>query len=168
MSVIDINPLTWEGLLCCFLAGVIIGLERQLRGKPVGVRTSALICTGTYVFIAMTRAVSTDATDPSRIVGQVVTGIGFLGAGVILTRQGAVLGVTSASAIWVLAAIGTTIGLGFPWLGVKLAILAVIILVGVDALENRFEVMQRGVHSKPRSPRGSGHNPATRRTQDMQ
>jgi len=148
MNIFDIHPLTWEGLLCCFLSGIIVGLERQLRGKPVGVRTSALVCTGTYVFIAMTRAVSTDATDPSRIVGQVVTGIGFLGAGVILTRQGVVVGVTSASAIWVLAAIGATIGLGFSWLGVRLAVLAVIILVGVDLMENRFEAMQRGVHQK--------------------
>ncbi|HSW02767.1 MAG TPA: MgtC/SapB family protein [Sedimentisphaerales bacterium] len=160
MNVFDIHPLTWEGLLCCFLSGVIIGLERQLRGKPVGVRTSALVCTGTYVFIAMTRAVSTDATDPSRIVGQVVTGIGFLGAGVILTRQGVVVGVTSASAIWVLAAIGATIGLGFAWLGVKLAILAVIILVGVDLLENRFDVMQRGVHQKLQPSRGSKRDSA--------
>lgn len=160
MNIFDIHPLTWEGLLCCFLAGVIIGLERQLRGKPVGVRTSALICIGTYIFVAMTRAVSTDVTDPSRIVGQVVTGIGFLGAGVILTRQGVVVGVTSASAIWVLAAIGATIGLGFPWQGVRLAVLAVFILVGVDLLENRFEAMQRGVHQKPQPGRGSKQDSA--------
>ncbi len=168
MNILDISPLTWEGLLCCFLSGVIIGLERQLRGKPVGVRTSALICTGTYVFIVMTRCVATDATDPSRIIGQVVTGIGFLGAGVILTRQGVVVGVTSASAIWVLAAIGTTIGLGFPWLGVKLAILAVAILVGVDALENRFESMQRGVHSKLQPPHRSAHSPSARSARGSQ
>ncbi|MEN6333481.1 MAG: MgtC/SapB family protein [Phycisphaerales bacterium] len=162
MNIVDIHPLTWEGLLCCFLSGVIIGLERQLRGKPVGMRTSALICTGTYIFIAMTRFISNDATDPSRIVGQVVTGIGFLGAGVILTRQGSVVGVTSASAIWVLAAIGSTIGLGFAWLGVKLAVLAVIILVGVDILENRFEALQRGVHQRPRPSHGPGLSPGAR------
>jgi len=159
MSVIDIHPLSWEALLCCFLSGVIIGLERQLRGKPVGVRTSALICTGTYIFVAMTQSISTEATDPSRIVGQVVTGIGFLGAGVILTRQGVVVGVTSASAIWVLAAIGVAIGLGFPWLGVRLAILAVAILVGVDVLESRFQSLQRGVHSKFQPPRKSAESP---------
>lgn len=168
MSVFDISPLSWEALLCCFLSGVIIGLERQLRGKPVGVRTSALICTGTYVFIAMTGHISTGATDPSRIIGQVVTGIGFLGAGVILTRQGAVVGVTSASAIWVLAAIGVAIGLGFPWLGVKVAILTVIILVGVDAMENRFEVLQRGVHRKLQSPQGSERGPSARREENAQ
>jgi len=148
MRVIDVSPLSWEALFCCFLSGIIIGLERQLRGKPVGMRTSALICIGTYIFIAMTRHVANEITDPSRIIGQVVTGIGFLGAGVILARQGTIVGVTSASAIWVLAAIGVVIGLEFPWLGVKMAVLAVAILVGVDFVENRFESLQRGVHRK--------------------
>jgi putative Mg2+ transporter-C (MgtC) family protein len=152
MSVIDVSPLSWEALLCCFLSGTIVGLERQLRGKPVGMRTSALICIGTYVFIAMGLSVANQATDPSRIIGQVVTGIGFLGAGVILARHGAIIGVTSASAIWVLAALGVVIGLGRPWLGVKLAVLTVAILVGVDLVEHRFESLQRGVH----------HNPAAR------
>ena len=148
MRVIDVSPLSWEALFCCFLSGIIIGLERQLRGKPVGMRTSALICIGTYIFIAMTRHVANEITDPSRIIGQVVTGIGFLGAGVILARQGTIVGVTSASAIWVLAAIGVVIGLGFSWLGVKMAVLSVAILVGVDFVEGRFESLQRGVHRK--------------------
>lgn len=157
MGVLDVDPLTWQGLLCCFLSGAIVGLERQLRGKPVGVRTSALICTGTYIFVAISHCVATGVTDPSRIIGQVVTGIGFLGAGVILTRQGMVIGVTSASAIWVLAAIGVVIGLGFFWLGVKLAVLTVIVLVGVDLLETQFESLQRGVHSKsPTTHRAKG------------
>jgi len=168
MSVIDIRPLEWEALLCCFLSGLIIGLERQLRGKPVGMRTSALICIGTYVFIAMTRHVSNDVTDPSRIIGQVVTGIGFLGAGVILARQGAIVGVTSASAIWVLAAIGVVIGVGFPWLGVKLAVLTVLILAGVDFVEARFESLQKGVHGRlgKKPPREPGKPP--RPTSDSQ
>jgi putative Mg2+ transporter-C (MgtC) family protein len=148
MSLIDVGPLTWEALLCCFLSGIIVGLERQLRGKPMGMRTSALICIGTYVFVAMTRHVSNEMTDPSRVIGQVITGIGFLGAGVILARHGAVIGVTSASAIWVLASIGVVIGVGFPWLGVKLAVLTVAILVGVDVFEHYFAFLQRGVHQK--------------------
>ncbi len=150
MSVIDVGPLTWEALLCCFLSGIIVGLERQLRGKPVGMRTSAVICIGTYVFIAITRSVANQITDPSRIIGQVVTGIGFLGAGVILARHGAIIGVTSASAIWVLAAIGVVIGVGCPWLGVTLAVLTVAILVGVDFVERRLEFLQRGVHHNPK------------------
>ncbi|MEN6575217.1 MAG: MgtC/SapB family protein [Phycisphaerales bacterium] len=168
MNILDVSPLTWEALLCCFLSGAIVGLERQLRGKPVGVRTSTLICTGTYVFIAISQHVATGVTDPSRIIGQVVTGIGFLGAGVILTRQGMVVGVTSASAIWVLAAIGVVIGLGLPWLGVKLAVLAVVVLVGVDLLENQFESMQRGVHRKPQSPRGHTESPRVHQAEDTE
>ncbi len=168
MSVLDVSPLMWEALLCCFLCGVIVGLERQLRGKPVGVRTSTLICTGTYVFIAISQHVATGVTDPSRIIGQVVTGIGFLGAGVILARQGVVIGVTSASAIWVLAAIGAVIGLGFPWLGVKLAVLTVIVLVGVDGLESQCEALQRGVHRKPQRPHGHAAGPRPRHAEDSE
>ncbi len=149
MSLIDVGPLTWEALLCCFLSGIIVGLERQLRGKPMGMRTSALICIGTYVFVAMSAHIANQVTDPSRVIGQVITGIGFLGAGVILARHGAIIGVTSASAIWVLASIGVVIGVGFPWLGVKLAVLTVAILAGVDFLEHRFAFLQRGVHQKP-------------------
>jgi putative Mg2+ transporter-C (MgtC) family protein len=164
MDLFYIAPLEWKGLLCCFLASLVIGLERQLQGKPVGIRTSSLICIGTYVFVVMTRHVSNDATDPSRIIGQIVTGIGFLGAGVMLAKDGAIIGVTSAAAIWILAAIGTTIGLGSPWLGFKLAILTEVILIGVHRLEIRFDFMQRGVYTRSRNNKhgsDSAHPPFT-------
>jgi len=116
----------------------------------------------------MTRSISNEVTDPSRIVGQVVTGIGFLGAGVILARHGAIIGVTSAAAIWVLAAIGVVIGLGLPWLGVKLAVLTVAILVGVDFLEHRFGFLQRGVYQKLENRRGSAAGRQPRLSQDSE
>ncbi|OHB68112.1 MAG: hypothetical protein A2Y77_14865 [Planctomycetes bacterium RBG_13_62_9] len=168
MSVIDVSPLTWEALLCCLLSGMVIGLERQLRGKPMGMRTSSLICTGTYIFVAMSQQIANEMTDPSRVIGQVITGIGFLGAGVILARHGAIVGVTSASAIWVLAAIGVVIGSGFPWLGVKMAVLAVAILVGVEFLEARFELLQRGVHQKLAKRRGHPEDKPPRSRQDSE
>lgn len=168
MNTIAMYPLTWEGLLCCFLSGLIVGFERQFRGKPMGMRTSALICIGTYVFVVMGRHVATAGTDPSRIIGQVVTGIGFLGAGVILARQGAIIGVTSASAIWVLASIGVVIALGYPWLGVKLAVLTVAILVGVDYLENRLEILQRGIHRRLKARLGRGQAGPLGRTADSE
>ncbi len=147
-ELLSIEPLSWWGLLSAMLSGAIIGLERQVLGKPVGIRTSMLICVGTYIFIAISNAVSTDVTDPSRVIGQVVTGIGFLGAGVMLSRDGMVYGVTSASAIWILAAVGVVIGSDRYLTGIKLAILAVVILVGVDMLETSFKAMRRGVHAK--------------------
>lgn len=145
-NFIGIEPLKWIGLGSAALSGAIIGLERQLLGKPVGIRTSMLICIGTYIFVAVANSVSNEIMDPSRIIGQVVTGIGFLGAGVMLTRDGVVIGVTSASAIWILAAVGVLIGTGYNFSAVKIAILAVIILVGIDIFENIFTILQTGVH----------------------
>lgn len=147
---ISVVPLSWVALFACLLAGGIIGLERQWQGKPIGIRTSVLICLGTYVFVAIGAAIINDTADPTRIIGQVITGIGFLGAGVMLTRDGMVVGATSAASIWVLAAIGVVIATGSPLLGVKLALLAVAVLVGINALELRCAWLQRGMHERPR------------------
>lgn len=145
---ISVEPLSWTALFACLIAGGIVGLERQWQGKPIGIRTSVLIVVGTYIFVAVGLVVVNPTTDPTRIIGQVITGIGFLGAGVMLNRDGMVVGATSAASIWVLAAIGVVIGTGFPFLGVKLAIIAVAILVGINALEERCEWLQRGMHRR--------------------
>lgn len=148
-----IAPLHVLGLLTTFLCGGIVGLERQLCGKPAGIRTSTLICMGTYIFIATGVPLAGGAGDPSRVIGQVVTGIGFLGAGVILTREGSVLGVTSAATIWVLAAIGVLAGMERYAAAIAAAIITVGILVGVNLLEHLFVGLQRGVHSRIRNLR---------------
>ena len=80
-TLLDISPLDWTGVLSACLAGGIIGLERQLQGKPAGIRTSMLICLGSYLFVAVSNGLVNGAGDPSRVVGQVITGIGFIGAG---------------------------------------------------------------------------------------
>lgn len=147
-DLFSIAPLTWLGLLCAVVGGGIIGIERQVCGKPVGIRTSSLICVGAYVFVTLANAVSNGSTDNARIIGQVVTGVGFLGAGVMMARDGIVVGVTSAAAIWVQAAIGVTIGSGYYFSGIKLSFLTVGILVGVNLLENTFKMFQRGVHQQ--------------------
>jgi len=144
----SIAPLNWLGLLCAVVGGSIIGIERQVCGKPVGIRTSALICVGAYVFVTVANTVSNGATDHSRIIGQVVTGVGFLGAGVMMSRDGIVVGVTSAATIWMQAAIGITIGCGNYLSGVKLSLLTVAILLGVNRLERTFKMFQRGVHQQ--------------------
>ncbi|MDX1677980.1 MgtC/SapB family protein [Arsukibacterium sp.] len=144
--IFSITPLSWPELLTALLCGFIIGLERQLRGKPAGIRTSILIVMGTYVFIAASMSVNSAMTDPSRIIGQVITGVGFLGAGVMLSRDGMVLGVTSAATIWVLAAIGVCIGIGEDLVAIKLSVLVVAVLVGVGILEDSSAALRRGVH----------------------
>lgn len=148
LDLVSITPFEWKAVGTSLLCGGIIGLERQLRGKPVGIRTSALIVLGTYIFIAASMLVSNSATDPSRIIGQVITGIGFLGAGVMLARDGMVLGVTSAATIWSLASVGVCIAIGYDLIAIKLSLVVVFVLVGMDTLEDYSQSLTRGVHKK--------------------
>ena len=147
-DLLSITPFTWGAIGTSVLCGAIIGLERQLRGKPVGIRTSSLIVLGTYLFVATSFIVANDVSDPSRVIGQIVTGIGFLGAGVILAKGGLIGGVTSAATIWTLAAIGVCISaVGGP-IAIKISLLVVSILYGVDVLEKFYSRLTRGVHRK--------------------
>ena len=132
-------------VLFALFCGFIIGLERQIRGKPVDVRTSMLICVGTMLYIFLGVHVN-QGIDAGRILGQVVTGVGFLGGGVIMTREGLVSGVTSASVVWLLAGIGAAIGLGYYAAGVLLSFVALAILIGVEYLEDIFKTLPRAVH----------------------
>ena len=150
-QLFDIAPYQWPAIGTAMFCGTIIGLERQLRGKPVGIRTSCLITLGTYLFLATTFLLQGNVVDPSRVVGQVITGIGFLGAGVMLAKDGAVVGVTSAATIWVLVALGVMIASGHLMPTIKLAVLVVIILYGVDFMEDRIKVLGRGVHASVKS-----------------
>jgi putative Mg2+ transporter-C (MgtC) family protein len=151
MSLYDffsVEPYSWWSIGTAIFCGGIIGLERQFRGKPVGIRTSSLIVLGTYLFLSTVFLLEGQVVDPSRVVGQVITGIGFLGAGVMLAKDGAVVGVTSAATIWVLAAIGVMISTDHLFQAVKLSLLVVGILWGVDFIEEHTRALSRGVHSK--------------------
>lgn len=145
------NPLSqpfWLTVGISVICGAIVGLERQIRGKPAGVRTSILICMSTAVFIHLGAGATSLVADPTRVLGQVVTGVGFLGAGVILTREGAVSGVTTAAVIWVLAATGAAIGLGSYLGAVTLALVTVAVLTGVEFLESSVRWLTRGAYRR--------------------
>src|SRR2546425_12688046 len=99
------------------ILGGAIGLERELGGKPAALRTNILICMGSVLYtplsLAMMRAGAgaiPAGTDTTRVAAQIVTGVGFIGAGTILHARGAVVGLTSAATIWVVAAIGGPLG----------------------------------------------------------
>ena len=146
------GPLFWETVGSAVLCGAIIGIERQLHGKPVGVRTSILICLSTAVFIHLGASSVGEAGDPTRVLGQLVTGVGFLGAGVMIARDGIVSGVTTAAVIWALAAIGAAIGLGHVLGAITLSLVTVAVLVGIGMLESSIRWLHRGVHgSEPGS-----------------
>jgi putative Mg2+ transporter-C (MgtC) family protein len=134
----------WLRLGTAILCGGIIGLERQLRGKAAGIRTSILICLGTQLFVGLGSSFAGERVDPTRVLGQVVTGIGFLGGGVILAREGAVIGVTSAAVIWVLASLGSLIGLGHLLAAIVLTLVTVGLLTGVELLEKVFRRLREG------------------------
>jgi putative Mg2+ transporter-C (MgtC) family protein len=135
-------------VLTSLLCGVGIGLERQLRGKPLDVRSAVLVCLGTAVFIRLGVTHMSGSSDPTRVLGQVVTGIGFLGAGVMLTRGGHVVGVTTASVIWMLAAIGSAIGFENYSAAITLTVVVLLVMNILEILEDRLASMRRGPHAR--------------------
>lgn len=138
----------WIPIGVAVICGTLVGLERQLRGKPLDVRTGVLICLGTHVFIRLGVDISGDHADTMRILGQAVTGIGFLGAGVILTRGSHVVGLTTASVIWMLAGIGAAIGFRKYGAALALSAVALVVLTILEMVENRVAVMRRGAHER--------------------
>tara|TARA_Y100001960_G_scaffold63810_1_gene66938 strand:+ start:1876 stop:2373 length:498 start_codon:yes stop_codon:yes gene_type:complete len=144
----DLGPFSWGALLCCAINGLMIGIERQTRGKPVGIRTAILVISGTYLFMSMAVSLSPNTLDQARVLGQIITGVGFLGAGVMMTQDGKIHGVTSAAVIWVLAGLGLMIGLGYLSQSIIITVLALTVLLGVDRAENRVKALRRGVHQK--------------------
>lgn len=100
-------------LLVALIAGGFIGLERQFQNKSAGLRTNILVCIGAAMYVLIAIQMTAEGGDVTRIVGQVVTGIGFLGAGVILHQGMDVLGLTTAATIWCSSAVGCLAGAGF-------------------------------------------------------
>ncbi|HKS06393.1 MAG TPA: MgtC/SapB family protein [Gemmatimonadaceae bacterium] len=142
---LDIETTTfWIRLGAAVACGTVIGIERQLRGKASGVRTCILVCLGTEVFVALGASMVPANTDPTRVLGQVITGIGFLGAGVILARDGRVLGVTSAAVIWMLSALGAVIAIGHVATAFVLTLVTLAVLIGVEALETGWTRLRHG------------------------
>ena len=105
-------------LLSAFLGG-LIGVEREIHDHPAGIRTHLLVALGSALFtvLSIVGFPSSDdvATDPSRVAAQIVTGIGFLGAGAILKYGPTVRGLTTAASLWIVAAIGMASGAGYYW-----------------------------------------------------
>ena len=128
--------------------GGAIGLEREYRHKPAGLRTNMLIALGSALFAILSVEVGASAGSPDRIAAQVVTGIGFLGAGAILRSGQNVHGLTTAATIWVNAAIGMAAGLGAYGVAAGGATLTLVVLALLPVMERIFE--ERGDREKRR------------------
>ena len=133
-----VEALRLELLLQVVLATVLggaIGMERELSGKPAGLRTNILICVGATLFTVLSLKMSGSRGDPARVAAQILPGVGFIGAGTILHARGAVTGLTSAATIWVVAAIGMALGAGAYTEAVGTTLLVMLILAGLGYFE---------------------------------
>ena len=119
------------------LCGWIVGAERERREKPAGLRTLVLVCLGSASFTMVSYVFTPPSGDAGRVAAQIVTGIGFLGAGAILHGAGSVSGLTTAAGIWVTAAIGMIAGTGHVAGALALAIFVRILLTGIYRWDER-------------------------------
>ena len=128
----------WRLLLAAGL-GAAVGLEREYRQKPAGLRTNILIALGSAVFTVLSIGMTSGTGDSSRVAGQIVTGIGFLGGGAIMRNHDSVRGMTTAATIWVNASIGVAAGSGQYMLASFATALTLLVLVVLPPIESYFE-----------------------------
>jgi putative Mg2+ transporter-C (MgtC) family protein len=123
-------------LLAATASGALVGFERELHDKPAGFRTNILICVGACLFTLLSILMVGDQfSDRTRVAAQIVTGVGFLGAGAIVQFKGNVLGLTTAATIWVVASIGMAYGAGEVALGTIVTLLVTAVLFGLSYAE---------------------------------
>jgi putative Mg2+ transporter-C (MgtC) family protein len=129
----------WDWVLRLALAGALgalVGTERESRGHPAGIRTQALVALAAALMTGVgAEGFGGFAADPTRVASQVVTGIGFIGAGVILKHRGTVRGLTTAATLWLSAALGIAVGAGMIIPAVMAAVAAFILMFGLSSLK---------------------------------
>jgi putative Mg2+ transporter-C (MgtC) family protein len=141
-----------ERVVISIVAGAIIGAEREWQSKPAGIRTYALVCEGSALFMIAGLLLNAEISkaggisDPSRIASTVVQGVGFIAGGVIFTQRARVQGITTAAGIWVTAAIGLAIGAGFYTAAIIGVLATLFTLLPLNWVE-------RGVSKSDRTPR---------------
>lgn len=148
MSVIDyeflqVLPMILPKLVVATLCGAIIGYDREIKHKAAGIRTMILICAGCALFTATSILISEaiSNSDPTRIIAQIITGIGFVGAGVIMKNDDKIVGVTTASFIWCVSAIGVLCGIGAY-------ITPIVITLGLLLVSRVFERIEKWIKRK--------------------
>jgi len=127
-------------LVLAAVLGGIIGLEREARDKPAGLRTNILICVGSTLFMSIsTKVAELLGGDPTRIGAQIITGIGFLGAGAVLHSHGFVMGLTTAATIWVVAGVGMALGSGMYVVAIFTTAMSLVTLYFLSFIEDRLQ-----------------------------
>ena len=144
--------------------GAVIGFERELHRQPAGFRTHSLVALGAALFtIISAYGVAGSTVDPTRIAAQIVSGIGFIGAGTILQHRGNVRGLTTAASLWAVAAIGMAAGDGLLALALIGTLLILVVLALLDSVEN-FVRRRLGLEARPLN---SPPDPTEGQTEDL-
>src|SRR4051812_37629756 len=136
------QPAQLLGLLAAVLFGALIGYERQLRGHPAGLHTNALVALGSAAFVIASMLVG-DPSGPARVAGQVVTGVGFLCAGVIMHQGVTVRGINTAATVWCASAVGVLAGFGQLWWAGLVTLFIVVANFLLHYIEHRIIEAQR-------------------------
>lgn len=133
-------------ILFALILGGAIGYDREVKMKSAGLKTNLMICVGATLYTTISLIIleshSNGTYDPNRVTAQIVSGIGFLGAGAIMQGKGNISGLTTAATIWVVAAIGVTIGVGFPIVATIFTITVIVILKLINPM---YRILERDV-----------------------
>jgi putative Mg2+ transporter-C (MgtC) family protein len=120
--------------------GAVIGIERQFKHKPAGMRTNIMICLGAAIFTVISKKMSEGTSDSiTRIAAQIVTGVGFLGAGAVIQDRGGIHGLTTAATIWLVASIGMACGARLYYLAIITTVCALGVLIGLGHIDRYFD-----------------------------
>ncbi len=139
MTELELIKFIFPRIVVAAFCGLIIGWERELKHKVAGIRTHVIVSSGACIFtvIGVVLGQGTNV-DPTRVIGQIITGIGFLGAGVIFKQEDKVIGVTSAAFIWLVASIGVMSGCGYMLTSILLTVGFLVILLCLQHIEKRI------------------------------
>ena len=127
-------------LVLAAVLGGFIGLERELKHRPAGLRTNMFICFGAALFTVLSRALAAEPSDYTRIAAQIIPGIGFIGAGSILHMRGLTTGLTTAATLFVVASVGMAAGGGFYVTAVFATMVVLVVLFALGRMENSFNL----------------------------
>ena len=135
-------------LVCAVIVGGLIGLERGMKNRPAGLRTYMLVCVGSCLIMLTNQYLFqvSGSGDPMRLGAQVVSGIGFLGAGtIIVTKHNQIKGLTTAAGLWAAAGVGLALGVGFYEAALFAGLLVFFVLTGLQKLDNRMRSKTRSM-----------------------
>ena len=125
-------------MVVAMVLGAMIGIEREVHGKPAGLRTNALICMGAAAFMVIAQRIGLGNDAISRMTAGIVTGVGFIGGGAVLRDRASISGVTTAATIWVVTSIGIACGMRLYDMAVAITVLSLIVLAVLGPLDRKI------------------------------